>query len=275
MMKLIKEPFIHFVLLGAALFWLYSQVNESDSEPDDNQIVISAGRIDQMTRIFYKTWQRQPSPQELKGLIDDYVLEEIYYRQAKAMGIDQDDTMIRRRLRQKLEFLSDDVAAMVKPTDEDLTVYLEEHPQKFRQDASYSFEQIYYNPKLHGEDLKKMVAGRLAWVQKGEELRGDRTMLPPSFELASSRVIDSTFGVGFAQSLSQLSVGQWQGPVESSFGVHLVKIEQRVDGRIPDVEEIKPALEREWANDKRMAVRKEVNERMLKGYEVVIEWPES
>ena len=274
-MKIIKEPFIHFVLLGAALFWLYGQVNKSDSKPEDNQIVISAGKIDQMTRIFYKTWQRQPSPEELKGLIDDYVLEEIYYRQAKTMGIDQDDTMSRRRLRQKLEFLSDDVAAMLQPSDDDLKGYLEANSQKFRQEATYSFQQIYYNPQLHGDDLKQKAADQLASVRKGEEVLGDRTMLPHSLELASSRVIDSTFGGGFAQSLSQVSVGQWQGPVDSSFGVHLVKVDQRVEGRVPRVDEIKPALEREWANDKRMAVRKDVNERMLKDYEVVIEWPKS
>jgi hypothetical protein len=275
MMKLIKEPFIHFVLLGAALFGLYGLVNESESELADNQIVVSAGRIDQMTRIFDKTWRRDPSDAELKGLIDDYVLEEVYYRQAKLMGIDQDDVMIRRRLRQKLEFLSDDVAAMVQPTDDDLKVYLDANAQKFRQEASYSFQQIYYNPELHGEDIKQKAAAQLASLRKGEEVLGDRTMLPQSFELVSSRVIDSTFGVGFTQSLSQVSVGQWQGPVVSSFGVHLVKIDQRVDGRVPDVQKIKPALEREWANDKRMTVRKELNERMLKDYEVVIEWPKS
>jgi len=154
-------------------------------------------------------------------------------------------------------------------------VYLDANSKKFRQEASYSFQQRYYNPELHGDDLQQKAAEQLAALLKGEEVLGDRTMLPQSFDQASSRVINSTFGVGFAQSLSLASVGPWQGPVRSTFGVHLVKIDQRVEGRIPDVQEIKPALEREWANDKRLEIRKEVNERMLKDYEVVIEWPKS
>lgn len=275
MMKLIKEPFLHFVLLGLALFVLYGLVNESDGNSDENRIVISAGRIDQMNRLFQKTWQREPTPEELKGLVDDYVLEEVYYRQAKEMGIDQDDVMIRRRLRQKLEFLSDDVAAMVLPTDEDLEVYLKANARKFRKDASFSFQQIYLNPELHGDNVKQEAEKQLIMVRKGEDVRGDRTMLPHRLDMAPSRVVGSSFGLEFAQALNELELGQWQGPVVSSFGLHLVKVDKRVDGRVPDMKEIKPVLKREWSNDKRMAVRKEVNERMLKEYEVVIEWPNS
>ena len=117
MKKLVREPLVHFALIGAALFVLYGLVNDSGSAGTDNEIVVSAGRIEQLVSIFHKTWQRPPSADELKSLIVDFVLEEVYYRQAIAMGIDRNDAVIRRRLRQKYEFLTDDMAAARAPTD--------------------------------------------------------------------------------------------------------------------------------------------------------------
>lgn len=120
MIKIFKEPLLHFLLIGAGLFWLYAVVNPEAANEGDKQIVVTSGRIEQLLRIFEKTWQRPPSADELKALIDDFVIEEMYYRQGVAMGIDKDDTLIRRRLRQKLEFLTDDTAALIAPNDEQL-----------------------------------------------------------------------------------------------------------------------------------------------------------
>jgi hypothetical protein len=130
MRNALKEPLLHFLLIGALLFVLFGLVDDRRSGGED-AIVVSAGRIEQLAKIYAKTWQRPPTRQELQGLIDDFVLEEVYYRQAVAMGIDRDDTVIRRRLRQKLEFLTGDAAGLLEPSDQELTSYLASHPEAF------------------------------------------------------------------------------------------------------------------------------------------------
>jgi len=149
--KLLREPLLHFLLIGALLFVVFGLAQDGMTGRMDNQVVVSAGRIEQLENIFTKTWQRPPSPQELKGMIDDFVLEEIYYRQAVAMGIDRGDTVIRRRLRQKFEFLTDDMAAASVPNDEDLASYLAANADAFAIDTTYTFEQVYFNPDQGGE----------------------------------------------------------------------------------------------------------------------------
>ena len=130
--RLLKEPLLHFLLIGALLFGLYRLANPASSDGSERRIVVSAGRIDQLAGMFASTSQRPPTPTELKGLIDEYVLEEIYYRKAVAMGLDRDDAIIRQRLRDKLEFLLEDTGAPVEPTDADLRAYLAANAERFR-----------------------------------------------------------------------------------------------------------------------------------------------
>jgi len=271
MTRFFREPLLHFLLIGAGLFFLFNLINDRPSGDGDNQVVVSAGRIEQLAIIFNKTWQRPPTANELKGLIDDFVLEEIYYRQAVAMGIDRDDTVIRRRLRQKFEFLTDDMAAAVSPTDEELSNYLAENQVFFIRDTSYTFEQVYFNPEQ--PDVERLMAEQLGALRTGEATASDGGMLPGYFEAATARSVDSTFGEGFSRRLDALSTGDWQGPVESGLGLHLVRMESRVEGTLPELADIRPIVEREWANEKRLETRQAINEQLLNDYEVVIEWP--
>ena len=272
-MKIFREPLLHFLLIGAALFVVFDIVSGPSRSEEENRIVVSAGRIQQMASIFTKTWQRPPTANELKGLIDDFVLEEIYYRQAVAMGIDRDDTIIRRRLRQKFEFLTDDLAATLEPTEEELTVYLAANPDAFRRETTYTFEQVYVNSDRAGGDLEALVADQLATLRFGDAVPAETGLLPSSFNEAPVRVVDNTFGTGFSASLDALTPGQWQGPVESGLGIHLVRLESRVEGTLPELDEIRPVVEREWAHAKRLETRRLINEQLLKDYEVEIEWP--
>ena len=271
MNKIIREPLVHFALVGAALFVLYGLVNDSGSAGADNQIVVSAGRIEQLVAIFHKTWQRSPTAEELKNLIDDYILEEVYFRQAVAMGIDRNDAVIRRRLRQKYEFLTDDMAAALSPTDAQLTAYVEANQQAFWKDASYTFSQVFVDPKQTDND--RLVSDTLAKLRNGEMRPEGFGLLPVDFEAAPARVIDGTFGSGFSQSLDELETGQWTGPVQSGFGVHLILLQERVPGFVPELAEIRPIAEREWANEKRIQTRDTINQQLLSGYDVTIEWP--
>lgn len=270
MKRILKEPLLHFFLIGVGLFVIYGLVNKSKATDSDKTIVVSAGRIEQLATVFGKTWQRPATADELKGLIDDFVLEEVYYRQAKAMGIDNDDTIIRRRLRQKLEFLMDDTASMVDPTDEELANYLAANKDKFRRPSSYTFEQIYFNPEKHTE---AEIAEEISFLKSGKQV-GDASLLPQSFNRAQRQAVDGTFGTGFSNELDDLETGDWQGPVRSGLGFHLIKIESRTEGQLPALDEIRLIVEREWSNEKRLSIRREMNERFVAEYDVTIEWPD-
>jgi parvulin-like peptidyl-prolyl isomerase len=235
--------------------------------------VVSAGRIEQLASIFAKTWQRPPTPQELKGLIDDYVIEEVYYRKAVALGIDKNDTMIRRRMRQKMEFLSDDVAGLAEPSDEELKAYLAANESKFRTEPVYTFRQIFFNPEKHPGDPQAYVQARAEILSAGGKIEGDQTLLPAYFAEVPGRAVDNTFGTGFANQLDALALGQWAGPLASGIGLHLIRLESRVPGRLPDLKAIRPLVQREWANQKRLDLRQKFNAGLLKDYKVVIDWP--
>ncbi len=270
---LIREPLLHFVLIGAALFVLFEPADDGSPVATDKQIVVSAGRIEQLTNIFSRTWQRPPTDQELEGLIDDFVLEEIYYRQAIAMGIDRDDTVIRRRLRQKLEFLTDDVAAASVPSEEELSAFLAANAESFQRDASYSFRQVYISPDQPGDDFDRRIAELLAGLRAGDVEPGDGGLVPASLDGMPARAVDASFGAGFAAKLDELPIGQWQGPIESGLGLHLVRLESRVEGTLPALDDIRQIVEREWANEKRLETRRAINESLLAEYDVVVEWP--
>ena len=271
MKDLLKEPLIHFMLIGVALFLVFAVVNREEVNSEDT-IEVDAGRIEQLAIVFQKTWQRPPTREELQALIDDYVLEEIYYRQAVAMGIDRDDTIIRRRLRQKLEFLTDDLTSLGKATEAELQTYLAEHPEKFRESPTFSFQQIYINPEKQDKDA---VAKLLEQARAGNMESPGSGLLPGRFEESTVGTIDGQFGIGFAAQLDKLEPGNWEGPIESGLGMHLVLVEEKTAGRLPALADIQQQVEREWSNDQLVAARKEMNRRLRQQYEVVVHWPES
>ncbi len=275
MKKLLREPLLHFMIIGAGLFALHSLLGSPDEPaPASEEINVNPGRIQQLANVFTKTWQRPPTSKELQGLVDDFVLEEAYYRKAVAMGLDRDDTIIRRRLRQKLEFLTDDVVSMAEPTDEDLAAYLVEHAEEFRESPAYTFRQAYFNPERHGGDPAAYVAAQRKRADAGETIQGDPSLLPASFKQASRREVDGTFGTGFSRALDKLTLGDWQGPVRSGLGLHLIQLTDRQEGRLPTLKEVRSAVKREWEHDRRLENRRVFNERLLEEFTVTIDWPD-
>ena len=143
-MKLLREPLLHFLVIGALLFGVF-QLADADDEPAPGEIVVSAGQIANLEAIFSRTWQRPPSAEELDGLVEDYIRDEVLYREAVAMGLDRDDAVIRRRMRQKMEFVAD-VMADVEPTDAELKTFVAEHSERFRREPHFSFSHVYFKP---------------------------------------------------------------------------------------------------------------------------------
>jgi hypothetical protein len=272
-MRILKEPLFHFLLLGAAIFGGHRLVAGGRATAPD-EIVVTQGRIDALTAAFTRTWQRPPSASERDGLIRDYIREEVYAREAIALGLDKDDVVIRRRLRQKLEFVSEDVLAPPEPTDDQLRAFLTSHPDAFSVEARFTFRHIFLNGEHRGEGLARDAARLLAQLgQPGTDpdTLGDSFLLDRRFEGLPAGLVAEQFGAQFAATLAELPTGQWVGPVASAYGTHLVFVAQRTGGRVLALEEVGDAVRREWVNAQRVESSERFYQGLLKSYSVTIE----
>lgn len=274
--KLIREPLIHFVVLGAGLFVAWALTRDSAGERP-NEIVVTAGRIEQLAETFARTWQRPPSPQELKGLIEDHIIEEILYREALALGLDRDDTIVRRRLRQKMDFLSEDFIAPQDPTEEELQAFLGDHPERFRVEAQVSFRHVYFSADRAEDNSARDIEHALQVLRRGVSAEvagiGDPFLLQNDFERTRETDIATIFGEKFAKALLAVEPNEWAGPVESGYGRHLVFVRERIDERTPELAEVRDAVEREWAAAKHNEAKTAFYDALRERYEITIEMP--
>jgi PPIC-type PPIASE domain len=275
-MKLLKEPLLHFLLLGAAIFGTYRLLSDARAT-QPGSIVLTQGRIEALVAAFTRTWQRPPTASEREGLIRDYIREEIYVREAIALGLDQDDMVIRRRLRQKLEFVSEDLTAPAEPTDGQLSAYLAAHPDAFRVEPRYTFRQVFLDPRRRGDQLAHDAARLLARVRQAgidPDTLGDTSLLDRRFEALPASLAAEQFGDQFAAALGELPIGQWRGPVASTYGAHLVLVDHRTDGRVPALEEMRDVVRRDWANAQRTEASEKYYQALLRRYTVTVERPQ-
>jgi len=276
MKRILKEPLLHFLLLGAGLFIAYGMLQQPGAGNDSGTIVVTMAQVENLAATFAKTWQRPPTPEELAGLVRGRVREEVYYREAMALGLDKDDTVIRRRLSQKMEFISDDISAQAEPSDAELTAYLETHADSFRVEPHFAFRQVYLNPVKHGDNLARDATQLLAQLnragaQSDVSRFGDALMLDHQFPASSASEIGKQFGEQFAARLSALTPGQWQGPIESGYGLHLVWVSERTEGRLPVLADVRDAVRRDWKNARRLEANDKFYQELLKRYTVTIE----
>lgn len=276
--RILQEPLLHFLLIGAGLFLVYGSLPDRDAARRPERIVISQGLIDHLATGFARTWQRPPTPEELAGLIGERVREEVYCREAMALGLDQDDTVIRRRLRQKMEFISDDIAAQAEPTDEQLIAYLSDHAAAFRTEPRLTFRHVFLNPAERGEALERDAEQLVALLNHpgtDPSNHGDPFLLEHEFTDAPLSDVAKQFGGAFADALLELTPGRWQGPVESGYGVHLVLVTHQTAGRDPDLAEVRDLVRREWANARRMEINDRMYQQLRSRYTVMIEGMEA
>ena len=268
--QLWREPLVHFLLIGAALFLFYELTNEQGSEAP-NRIVVNSGQVEQLAANFKRTWMRPPTEDERSALVENYVREEVFYREALAMGLDQNDPLVRRRMRMKLEFILEDLSSQ-NVTDEVLTAFLEKHPDKFRTEAQLSFKQVFLNPDKR-KDLAADAKKLLAKLNDGAEFEslGDPTLVPAEYSLATQSEIARSFGVRFAEDVIKLTAGDWMEPINSAYGVHLLKVSERVEASQPTLAEIRALVEREYLVQKRKEQKDLAYQMLREGYEVTIE----
>lgn len=270
MRRLLREPLLHFVVLGAALFGGYRWV--SVPAADQATIVVSAERIASLGAQFAAAHGgRQPDDAELRGLIDAYTRDEMLYREGLALGLDRDDPVVRNRVRQKAELLSDDVMA-ADPTEADLQAYLDAHRADFELPGGVSFEQVYIDPNRHADVDRAVGAARAALARgRSPEGVGDRTMLPASMAGARPAEIGAQFGDAFGAALAGLTGSGWQGPVKSAFGLHLVRIVGRQPPVHPTLAEARDVVAREWNRAQVVARRADFTRALARRYRVQIE----
>jgi hypothetical protein len=269
-----REPLLHFLALGALLFLLFNW--RGGGGAGSNRIVITPGQIDSMVASFGRTWQRPPTEQELKGLVDDYVREEIATREAMGLGLDRDDTVIRRRLRQKLEFVAEDTIDATPPTDAQLRAWLEAHPEAFRTEPRVALRQVYVSPDRRGAAADADATALLAKLNAvGPDAPiddlGDTLMLPRDLERSSRTDVARQFGEGFADAIVKVEPGRWAGPLRSGYVLHLVFVRERTDARSPALADVRPFVEREFLADRRKRQLDAMYERLRERYRVTVE----
>jgi hypothetical protein len=255
-MRLLREPLLHFFAVAALMFLFYMAVDDTAELPAD-VIIISPERIDQLGAQYRAVWNKNPTPDELDVLINEDIREEVYYREALALGLDKNDAIVRRRLQQKMEFLSDSGANLQQPAAGELEVYLASNESKYQHASRLAFEQIYLGSSPDSDSIS-----RLLTVLRSSSLTdltdlGERSYLPAQLSLSSLQEVNDTFGQGFYEGIENFSPGDWAGPVDSAYGVHLVRIHSSEPVRMPNLEDIGEHVLRDWQSEKANALREQ------------------
>jgi hypothetical protein len=267
--RLLREPLLHFAVLGALLFALHHAVSPRDMGAR-GEIVVTRGQIESLASGFERTWQRPPSDSELAGLVEGWVRDEVLYREGLALGLDRDDIVVRKRVGQKLEFLSEG-AMEAAPSDAELAAWLAAHAADYALPATTSFEQAYFDHSRHRDSL----ARDLERARKGGAPleAGDPTLLPARVDGASPNEIETRFGPGFAKAIAEIAPGDWVGPIESSYGVHLVRVTARSAGRTATLAEVRDRVARDWASARAREQKDALYQKLRASYRVEIESP--
>ena len=274
--RLLREPLVHFLAIGLALFVGYSLIRGPDEGPAGDAIVISQGRVNQLAESFLLLSGRMPSRGELEGLVDDFISEEVAYREAVAMGLDADDTIVRRRMRQKLEFLIEDGAVSDEPTEADLQQWLAANVDLYRVPERRAIRQVMASADRRGAAARADAEAFLAQLNARPDPAGigDSSMLPAAMPLTTQAGVSSLFGDDFAASVFAHQGESWFGPVASAYGQHAVLVVETAPGRATTLAEIRDRVRADWIESRRNAGRDEFHARMRKRYDIRIEWPE-
>jgi hypothetical protein len=280
MKRFLREPLVHFLLIGGALFGIYGFTRGSPTAvPQSRQIQLTLDDISQLVVLFQSQWRREPTPEELGRMVEIKVQEEILYREALAMGLDKDDTIVKRRMAQKMQFLAEDVAAAREPTTAELKEWYEQNRDKFAHPARLSFRHLYFSPDRRGESARGDAVNALARLaDQPEDSRLAATLADPFmfqdyYRDRAPEYLGKEFGPRFALAVAKLPTGSWQGPIESGFGWHLVFVDTLIPGRIPAFEEVEPEVKTAWLGAQKEQAMRKAYEAMRARYTVLVPAP--
>jgi hypothetical protein len=271
MKRWLKEPLFHFLLIGFAVFGLNAVFasRKEGGRASARDIVVTQGKIQSLEETFRRQWSRPPTADELAGLVNDYVREEVLMREAISLGLDRDDAVVRRRLAQKMEFLSEDAASVMQPSEADLRAYMAAHPKDFAAEPRLTFSQIGLDPEKR-KDADRLLSDLNRGRDDLETLSFVR-MLPVHVDTMERRDVLTLFGPEFTAKLETLPTGSWVGPVPSGYGLHLVRLESIQPGHAQSFEAARDAVAREWSAAKRQEMKDAQMNELLARYKVTIE----
>ena len=276
----LREPLLHFLLIGIALFAVSAYMHRGRGGFESSkQITLSLDELAQMDMYFESQWHRQPTPEEFNAMVEDKVREEVLYREALAMGLDKDDTIVKRRMAQKMQFLAEDVAAAHEPSTVELKAWFESNTDKFALPSRISFRHLYFSPDKRGKNAQEDAANglsKIAGQPEGSKLAdslGDRFMFQDYYGDRAPSAIAKEFGPPFAVAVEKLKPGSWQGPIESGYGWHLVFVDTVIPGHIPAFEEIEPDVKTAWLGEQKATAWQKAYAEMRAKYAVLLPAP--
>lgn len=265
-----RQPFLHFIAIGILIF-AWDALRPQTAPSEGETIVVTVPQVERMAVLWSKTWGRPPTDEELQSLVQDHIKEEIYYREAKQLGLDTNDAVIRRRLRQKMEFLTTDAVSLVDPDMETLRAFYDKNLDRYKSSAVFDFTQVYYKTAQTDRimaDLTQLKSGA------NSQSFGDVITLPRSLERADEAQIARLFGSSFYEQLDGKMNGDWTGPITSGFGQHLVRASIITPAKILSFEEAKDAVELDWRNQTQQDVSREAFNAVREKYTIEIEMPD-
>jgi hypothetical protein len=269
-----REPLLHFAVLGAAIFGLHAWTRPATGLDARQVIEVPSGQVERLATVWRRQWQRPPSEDELRAVVEQHVREEILYRQALAHGLEKDDSMIRQRLAQKMQFLSEDVSDPAEPDEAALRRFFEEHAATYVEPTALTFSHVFFSRERRGAavegDAKRALAILARDPDAASEL-GDPFVLPLEFTRTSTVDVASQLGEDFAAAVRTLPPGTWQGPIATTFGVHLVRVTERIEGRRPELAEVRTAVLRDYRHAKRDEANRALLEALRASYRIVVD----
>jgi hypothetical protein len=273
----LREPLLHFLLAGLALFLVHQALNPSAADRDaSNRITLTEDDLRQMTIAWQAQGRPLPTAEQMQSLVEAKVREEILYREALALGLDKNDTIVKRRLAQKMEFLTEDVAALRDPTSDELRAWFEKNSARFALSPCASFRHLYFSPDQRGARARDEAARALLKLAgksgdwPGASALADPFMFQDHYSDRSFEQLANLFGPPFAQAVLDLTPGSWQGPIESGYGWHLVWVDSLTPGRVPAFEEVEPDVKAVWVAEQRSDAKRNAFDAMRARYEVVL-----
>jgi len=272
---LLREPLLHFLIIGAALFITFYQINDNQINTD-NRITITQSDLDRLATTWLKNMARPPSAQEREQQLKHFIREQVLYREAKRMGLDQDDVIVRRRLARKMEYLFNDLSFIPEPGDAELISFLSENASRFTSPATITFSQIYLDPDKHNQEINKDAEQLLKQLKETATAidiidMGDRSLLPYEFTAERENQIAIMFGTVFSTQVFALPANSWQGPITSEYGLHLIYIRSRTEARLPPLAEIRELVAREWNAAKQKENNEIFYQSLYQRYEIILD----
>lgn len=269
--RLLREPLVHFLVFGGLMFAVYYAMNPSAAAPPPNVITITPKSVERIRAGFTGVWKREPSEDELNALIDDAVREEIYYREAVKLGLDQGDALVKRRMRLKMEFLMDSASSVLEPTGPELEDFYTANIDNYLQEPRVAFEQVYLGEFSDAPTVETLLAQLRANPETDLWSIGPRSQLPAQLGLATTDAVTGVFGRGFFDKVSALEPMTWTGPVMSTYGVHLVRVLDILPAQAPKLIEVRDLVLRDWRTAKRGEIQDRDYAKRRAGYVVEID----